>query len=126
MASSSHHSGNREKAIVDARGVDPSGWINDNETREIFLKGKRIKIVVPHNHLKLDLFEKEGFQLPEWIETQGLPTPVQMKDQFRHLTERVTRIEGKINNLQQQRVNNSSEGSEESFEEDSMDMSNSD
>ncbi|KOM31354.1 hypothetical protein LR48_Vigan01g090900 [Vigna angularis] len=47
-------------------------------------------------------------------------------EQFKHLNEIVTGIEGKIDNLQQQRVNNSSEGSEESSDEDSMDMSNSD
>ncbi|KOM34565.1 hypothetical protein LR48_Vigan02g071500 [Vigna angularis] len=79
MASSSHHSSNKEKAVVATRGVDPSRWISDDETRERFLRWKRIKIVVPHMYLKLDLFEKEGFHFPEWIKTQGLSTLVQMK-----------------------------------------------
>ncbi|KOM55221.1 hypothetical protein LR48_Vigan10g111300 [Vigna angularis] len=79
MASSSHPSRDRGKAVVVARYVDPKGWISDEEIRGRFLRGKRIKTVVPHNYLNLNLFEKEGFHFQEWIETQGLSTFVQMK-----------------------------------------------
>ncbi|KOM37506.1 hypothetical protein LR48_Vigan03g088800 [Vigna angularis] len=45
-ASSSHPSRDRGKAVEAARNADPSGWISDEETRERFLRGKRIKNVV--------------------------------------------------------------------------------
>lgn len=79
MASSSHPSGDRGKVVIAARNVDPSRLTSDDETRERFLRGKRIKTIVLHKHLNLHLFEKEGFRFPEWIETQGLSTLVQMK-----------------------------------------------
>ncbi|KOM37427.1 hypothetical protein LR48_Vigan03g080900 [Vigna angularis] len=82
MASSSHPSRDRGKAAVAVRNSNPSRWISDKETRERFLRGKRIKTVVPHKYLNLDLFEKEGFHFQEWIETQGLSTFVQMKERL--------------------------------------------
>ncbi|XP_022640516.1 structural maintenance of chromosomes protein 1-like [Vigna radiata var. radiata] len=60
MASSSHPSrGSRGKAVAIARGVDPSGWINDDETQVRLMDG-RVKIVVPPKYLNLSLFEIEG------------------------------------------------------------------
>lgn len=82
MASSSHPSRDSEKIVSATRNVNPSRWISDEKTRERFLRGKRIKIVVPHKYLNLELFEKEGFHFLEWIETQGLSTFVQMKEDF--------------------------------------------
>ncbi|KOM47934.1 hypothetical protein LR48_Vigan07g163800 [Vigna angularis] len=79
MASSSHPSTDRGKAVVDARNANLSGWISDEETRLEFLRWTKFKHIVPHKYLNLDLFEKEGFHFQEWIETQGLSTLVQMK-----------------------------------------------
>ncbi|KOM57484.1 hypothetical protein LR48_Vigan11g051700 [Vigna angularis] len=79
MASSSHPSTDRGKAIVVARNIDLSWWISDEETRLEFLRWTKFKHIVPHKYLNLDLFEKEGFHFQEWIETQGLSTLVQMK-----------------------------------------------
>ncbi|KOM43469.1 hypothetical protein LR48_Vigan05g107300 [Vigna angularis] len=79
MASSSHPSTDRGKAVVAARNSDLSGWISDEETRLEFLRWMKFKHIVPDKYLNLDLFEKEGFHFQEWIETQGLSTLVQMK-----------------------------------------------
>ncbi|KOM37322.1 hypothetical protein LR48_Vigan03g070300 [Vigna angularis] len=79
MASSSHPSTDKGKAVVAARNVDLSRWISDEETRLEFLRWTKFKHIVPHKYLNLDLFEKEGFHFHECIETQGLSTLVQMK-----------------------------------------------
>ncbi|KOM51849.1 hypothetical protein LR48_Vigan09g050800 [Vigna angularis] len=72
MASSSSSSRRKGKAINVVRNVDPTGWISDEETHEVFLRWKRIKTVISHRYLDLDLFRKEGFHCPEWFETQGV------------------------------------------------------
>ncbi|KOM50216.1 hypothetical protein LR48_Vigan08g104300 [Vigna angularis] len=79
MTSSSPSSRGKGKVVRITRNADTSGWISDEEIREVFLRWKRIKTVVPHKYLELDLFRKEGFHFQEWIETQGLTMLVQMK-----------------------------------------------
>ncbi|KOM24987.1 hypothetical protein LR48_Vigan38s000300 [Vigna angularis] len=71
MASSSHPSTERGKAVVAARNADLSEWISDEETRLEFFRWMKFKHIVPHKYMNLDLFEKEGFHFQEWIETQG-------------------------------------------------------
>ncbi|BAT95709.1 hypothetical protein VIGAN_08248300, partial [Vigna angularis var. angularis] len=79
MATSSQHSrGSKGKEMAIPRGIDPEGWISDDATRERFLR-ERVKVVVPPKNLNLNMFEREGFQFPEWFETQGLSIFVQMK-----------------------------------------------
>ncbi|KOM55436.1 hypothetical protein LR48_Vigan10g132800 [Vigna angularis] len=58
MTSSSPSSRGKGKVVRITRNVDPSGWISDEEIREMFLIWKRIKTVVPHGYLELDLFRK--------------------------------------------------------------------
>ncbi|KOM49566.1 hypothetical protein LR48_Vigan08g039300 [Vigna angularis] len=58
MASSSHPSTNRGKAVVAARNVYLFGWISDEETRLEVLRWTKFKHIVPHKYLNLDLFEK--------------------------------------------------------------------
>ncbi|KOM54841.1 hypothetical protein LR48_Vigan10g073300 [Vigna angularis] len=70
MTSSSHPSTDRGKVVVAARIGDISEWISDEETRLEFLRRLKFKHIVPHKYLNLDLFEKEGFNFQEWIETQ--------------------------------------------------------
>ncbi|KOM30078.1 hypothetical protein LR48_Vigan853s000600 [Vigna angularis] len=79
MASSSHPSTDRGKAVLAVRNADLSEWISDEETRLEFLRWAKFKHIIPHKYLNLDLFEKEGFHFHEWIETQGLSIVVQMK-----------------------------------------------
>ncbi|WVY90938.1 hypothetical protein V8G54_036452 [Vigna mungo] len=49
----------KSKATNAMRNVDPFGWISDDETREVFLRWKRVKTVVSHRYLNLDLFRRE-------------------------------------------------------------------
>lgn len=73
MASSSHSSRGTGKIAIVTRDADPSRC-SDEDIHEEFLRWKRIKTVVPHKYLNLDLFTKEGFDFHELIETQGLST----------------------------------------------------
>ncbi|KOM55793.1 hypothetical protein LR48_Vigan10g168500 [Vigna angularis] len=79
IASSNRPSGeSRGKEVTTARGIDPSSWISDDETRERFLDG-RVEIIVPPKYLNLSMFERKGFQFPGWLETRELSTFVKMK-----------------------------------------------
>ncbi|KOM41100.1 hypothetical protein LR48_Vigan04g129800 [Vigna angularis] len=82
MASSSHPSRDRGKAIVVVRNAYLFGWISDEETHLEFLRWTKFKHIVPHKYLNLDLFEKEGFHFQEWIETQETNRWLKKKDVY--------------------------------------------
>ncbi|KAG2371940.1 uncharacterized protein HKW66_Vig0240610 [Vigna angularis] len=78
MASSSS-SKRGKKVAQSARNASPSGWINDGDVRNNFMCWRKIKIVVPHKSLDLQLFRNKGFLFQEWITPQGLAEFVQIK-----------------------------------------------
>ncbi|WVY98159.1 hypothetical protein V8G54_030310 [Vigna mungo] len=61
------------------READPSGWINDDKTRERFLIMRSLTEVVKHHMAELIIFEQEKFTFPDDLKFQGLNKFIGMK-----------------------------------------------
>ncbi|KOM57558.1 hypothetical protein LR48_Vigan11g059100 [Vigna angularis] len=69
----------REEGCPGCKECSLNGWISDDEVRNRFSCFRKLKSMVPHKSLDLQLLKNEGLLFQEWIAHQGLAKFVQIK-----------------------------------------------